>query len=383
MAWLRKIPKSPYWQAIVYLPDGRKTTRSTGTTNKREAQQIAAQYEQSSQEGRSGLLTEKRVRKTLSDFYFIANKDKLQASTTEDYFRNWLKRKRLENSRLTAERYTSHVDRFLKHLGAKAKQDIMHLNSKDISKVLEKASEELATSTVNMMVKVIRAALKQAHRDGFVDTNEGTRVTLIKRSEKPKRRPFTLGEIRELLKAADFEWEGIILCGYYTGQRLGDIVLLTWENLDLVNSQLIFETKKTSRSMVIPIASALKRHFEKLPAGDNPVAPLFPSAYASRIRNDKVGPLSNQFRKIMVNADLVKAFDHKSKGKGRSAKREVSELSFHCLRHTTTSAFHNAGVGGAVAQDLIGHDSEAISRQYTHIDMAAKRRAIESLPDIL
>ena len=43
----------------------------------------------------------------------------------------------------------------------------------------------------------------------------------------------------------------------------------------------------------------------------------------------------------------------------------------------------NAGVSDAVARDIIGHESEAISRQYTHIDMAAKRKAIESLPDIL
>ena len=59
-------------------------------------------------------------------------------------------------------------------------------------------------------------------------------VILIKRLKKAKRRPFTKPEIRKLLKVADFEWRGIILCGLYTGLRISDIALLTWENLDLV-----------------------------------------------------------------------------------------------------------------------------------------------------
>jgi hypothetical protein len=34
-------------------------------------------------------------------------------------------------------------------------------------------------------------------------------------------------------------------------------------------------------------------------------------------------------------------------------------------------------------QDIIGHDSEAMSAHYTHIDEASKRSALEKLPDIL
>ena len=382
MAWLRKIPRSPYWQAIIYLPDGRKTTKSTGTTKKRDAQQIADQFEQASGVGKSGKLTERLARGTISHIFAIANQDKLEASTTEDYLHNWLKRKQIESSEATADRYASLVQRFLTRIGAKAKRDIMHLNSKDISKARDEVSKKLTPSTANMMVKVIRTALNQALRDGFIDTNEANKVTLIKRHEKANRRPFSQREIRRLLKAADFEWQGIILCGLYTGQRLTDIALLTWENLDLVNENLNFHTRKTNRSMALPLAKQLKEYFDKIPAGDDPKAPLFPTAYARRIRNNNAGPLSNQFNKVMVKAGLAEHKSHQSTGKGRTSKRKLNELSFHCLRHTATSMLKNAGVSDAVARDIIGHDSEAISRQYTHIDLAAKRKAIEALPDL-
>ena len=109
----------------------------------------------------------------------------------------------------------------------------------------------------------------------------------------------------------------------------------------------------------------------------------FPTAYARRIRNNNAGPLSNQFNKVMVKAGLADHKSHQSTGTGRNSKRKLNEVSFDCLRHTATSMLKNAGVSDAVARDIIGHESEAISRQYTHIDMTAKRKAIESLPDIL
>ena len=383
MAWLRRHPHSPYWQAIINLPDGRKTTRSTGTTKKRDALQIALKFEEAANMGQLGTLVERRARKTIADIYAIANDSSLETSSIKTYLQSWLKRKQIENTEATAERYSAILRHFIAYLGPKAEQDISHLNSREISAARDHLAQKLTPSSANLMVKTLRTALNQALRDGFVDTNEASRVTLLKRLKKAKRRPFTKPEIRKLLKAADFEWQGIILCGLYTGLRISDIALLTWENLDLVNAVLTLESRKTERRMDIPIAPRLKQYFDELPAGDDPAAPLFPDVYARRVGNKTSGPTSAQFRKIMVKAGLVEDKNHQSTGKGRGAKREVSKLSFHCLRHTATSMLKNAGVSDAVARDIIGHDSEAISRQYTHIDMTAKRKAIESLPDIL
>ena len=85
MAWLRKVQHSPYWQAIIYLPDGRKTTRSTGTTNKKEALQIAMKFEEAANMGQQGTLVERRARKTIADIYAIANRATLETSSIKQY----------------------------------------------------------------------------------------------------------------------------------------------------------------------------------------------------------------------------------------------------------------------------------------------------------
>ena len=42
----------------------------------------------------------------------------------------------------------------------------------------------------------------------------------------------------------------------------------------------------------------------------------------------------------------------------------------------------NAGINASVVMDIIGHESEAISAHYTHIDEETKRKAIALLPAI-
>jgi len=67
---------------------------------------------------------------------------------------------------------------------------------------------------------------------------------------------------------------------------------------------------------------------------------------------------------------------------GASKRRTVHALSFHSLRHTTTSILKNAGVNSAIVMDVVGHQSTTISAHHTTINSDAKRRAIERMPDI-
>ncbi len=93
------------------------------------------------------------------------------------------------------------------------------------------------------------------------------------------------------------------------------------------------------------------------------------------------GRLSKQFHELLVTAGLAEARSKdKNSGRGHSVRRTVSELSFHSLRHNTTSWLKRAGVPESVVRDIIGHESELVSREYTHMDDETKRKAILKLP---
>lgn len=58
----------------------------------------------------------------------------------------------------------------------------------------------------------------------------------------------------------------------------------------------------------------------------------------------------------------------------------MSELSFHSLRHNPTSWRKRAGVPESVVRDIIGHEPELVSREYTPMDDETQRKAIPKLP---
>ena len=83
----------------------------------------------------------------------------------------------------------------------------------------------------------------------------------------------------------------------------------------------------------------------------------------------------------MTRAGVVPARDNKATGKGRNAARTSYGLGYHSLRHTAT-IFKQAGASDVVAREIIGHETAAVSRTYSHIDTETLRVAIDRLPDI-
>src|SRR5262249_31574249 len=158
----------------------------------------------------------------------------------------------------------------------------------------------------------------------------------------------------------------------------GDLAKLTWRAVDLDTGEIAFSTKKTGRRIVLPLVQPLIDYLSALPASDSPNAPVFPNAAAHK----RTGSLSNQFREILVEAGLVEplARGHRGTGKGRTRAREMSEISFHSLRHSAVTLLKAAGVSDFIAREIVGHESAAVSRQYTHLSTDDKRAAMRRVP---
>jgi integrase len=379
MPAIRKKPRSPYWFGCFTLPDGRRTQRSTKTANRREAFKIASEWEEAARRR----LTESQARRVLSDIHELIHGAPLSSPTVADYVAQWLARKKGETTGVTFKLYEHTAHEFRDWLADKATQPIHYVTPAVVATWRNKAAEKSTPRTANNKLKIVRNLFQTAWRDGLITENPAAKVQTLK-AVGGNRRPFTLDELTILLGVASQEWRGMILAALYTGQRLKDIASLTWANVDLERDEFRFATSKTGRRQVIPIARPLRQHIETLPAGDDPGSPLFPDAFKIATGNRDTSALSQQFHDVLVSAGLALARPPKWKaqGKGRESPRVRSEVTFHSLRHTATSLLKNAGVSEAVARDIIGHESAAISRHYTHIDEGSKRKALAKLPDV-
>jgi integrase len=383
MASLWKHPKSRFWTACFTDENGRQLKRSTKLTDRNKAMLMAQKFEAAYRMK----LTEAQARKVVSDIFEQIHGEQLYHATARTFLTDWMANKKSETSPGTRKRYQNAVDKLLAFLGDRADRDIAYIHKRDLAALRDKTAAELSVSTANTDLKILRVAFRQAVIDGLrLDNPAGAVHTLEERksSNAPERRPFTEEELKTLLAMAEGEWKGLILGGLYTGQRLGDLASLIGRRIDVGEELLTFRSLKTGRDMVIPIAAPFLAYLKKNMSPELD-APIFPNAYQER--KDAEGEsrrLSAQFHSLLVKANLVGARPKdKNSGRGHSVKRTVSELSFHSLRHNTTSWLKRAGVPESVVRDIIGHESELVSRNYTHVDDETKRKAIRNLPDAL
>jgi integrase len=353
----------------------------------KQALEICRAWHKAALKARNGKLSVDAAREVIaqgvSDIFTTANVESLPSAPIKSWCETWTEAKAIETEESTHARYNRVIERFTDFLGeAKNKRDLSTLQASDIARFRDREAKELSRSTANLSVKVLRICLGEAVRQGLLAVNPAVRVKLLKSTAESKRRAFTLDEIKRVLKACgdDTEWRGLVLFGLYLGQRLGDLAKLTWRAVNLDSGEIAFTTRKTGRRIVLPLVQPLADYLASLPASDNPNAFIFPRAASAK----RTASLSNQFRDLLVAAGLVepRPRGHKSTGKGRNQAREASEISFHSLRHSAVTMLKAAGVSDFIAREIVGHESAAVSRQYTHLTTDDKRAAMQRLPDV-
>ena len=392
MPSIHRQPGRPYWFCAfsIWNPEtltSRRVFRSTKTRDKKQALEICRAWHKAALKARNGKLSVDAAREVIaqgvSDVFTAANIESLPSASIKSWCETWTEAKAIETEESTHARYKRVIERFTGFLGeAKSKRDLSTLQASDVARFRDREAKELSRSTANLGVKVLRICLGEAVRQGLLAVNPAVRVKLLKSTAESKRRAFTLAEIKRILRACgdDTEWRGLVLFGLYLGQRLGDLARLTWRAVDLDSGEIAFTTRKTGRRIVLPLVQPLADYLASLPTSDNPNAYIFPRATSAK----RTASLSNQFRDILVAAGLVESrpHGHKSTGKGRNQAREASEISFHSLRHSAVTMLKAAGVSDFIAREIVGHESAAVSRQYTHLTTEDKRTAMQRLPDV-
>ena len=385
MASLIRYPDCRYWIAAFRDSRGRQIRRSTREVDKRRAQRTADILERAAK--RQG--NPQSIRQAFAEFCRDQFGEELHSALLRDYAQRWLAGRKAEVSHSTQVRYEKIVGKFLSFLGSRAACDLSEIKKAEIVEFRNAQAKTFSIATATLELKTVKMLFRQARLEGylFVDPAEGINPLKDRDHDKVKRRPFTLEELQAILSSADPEWQSLIMFGLYTGQRLGDLATLRWSQVDLERNQIRFVTRKTGKSLLVPIAAPLAKHLEQIAGQDDPRAPVHPKASkVVQAQNGRVVSLSNQFGEILVAAGLSKpryeGKSHLSRGIGRNAKREGTDISFHSLRHTAVSLLKDAGVPDSVVMALVGHDTVAMSQRYTHVGKEALENAASKMPDL-
>ena len=380
LASLTKRPTSQFWVACFTDRHGRRLKRSTATLDRKRAQRIADEYETAARRKRTAL----QVRRVITQLHQEITGEEVSQTSLRNFLDTWLERKAPEIAPSTEAFYRNAAAKFIGFMGPMADADVTEVTREHITRFRNEEGKRWAPKTVNHQVKFLRMVFRNARRDAIVGDDPAEFVETVRRGRAVARRPFTIPELKAALSVANPEWRSMILFGLYTGQRLGDVATLTWQNIDLQQGEIRLITRKTHKTKVLPIAAPLRRHIEALPASDDPAEPLHPMAFKIVMEQEgKSGHLSNRFADLLADAGLREKKPHrKGKDVSKRSRPTHSELSFHCLRHTAVTMLKEAGIPAAVVMEMVGHDSAQMSEVYTHVGAEAMQRAANTLPDL-
>lgn len=312
--------------------------------------------------------------------------ENLDVQSVEAYFDQWRKGKNATGtSSGTLSGYEPVLKGFLESLPEKRRRvSVASITAIEVERFRNAELEAGKTpGTANFAVKVLRAVFNTARRRGLCPANPAEAVEMLAEVSE-ERSPFSKDQVKDLLRVADNQWQGMILLGYHTGIRLSDAANLTWANIDLLNRTLVFRARKTAgrirtgqKDSVVYMHQDLVTYFESLPGSDDPNAPIFPSLYRKTAGSH--GGLSNAFGRLMGLAGIRTPLGPEKRGEGR----QFRALSFHGLRHSFISRLANSEVAADVRKQIVGHSSDDVHRRYVHLDLSLQAKAIANLPSLL
>jgi integrase len=298
---------------------------------------------------------------------------RLNRSTIEEYLKGWYKDKLVEVSKATYKSYLGNCDRFIAFLGPQAKLPLIALTQKHIESYRNHMVEtKRSPKTVNVALKILKAAIGDAHKRGMTFSNPAAFVKTVK-SVYNTREVFTNEEIKKLMAVADEEWKGMILLGLYCGMRLRDAANLTKDKIDLEKGVITYMPAKIAGrgkpEVIIPMSSQLAMYVRA--RFDVEGLALFP-----RLHGQPAGGntgLSTQFTDLLTKAGIDR------KEKKSAGIKKFFGLSYHSLRHTCVSMMANSGVSEEIRKKLVGHTSD-VHRNYTHLELDTLRESISKIP---
>lgn len=131
MASVVKRAKSRFWTGCYTSRDGRQLKRSTKTTDKNQALEMAISWERLERRILDGTVTSVQIKKVVNDMTEKVTGESLIAQSTETYLNEWLKDISTRTAAATIERYKNSVKLFLSSIGDKAQKPVTCITPRD------------------------------------------------------------------------------------------------------------------------------------------------------------------------------------------------------------------------------------------------------------
>ena len=284
-----------------------------------------------------------------------------------DRFLDYLKLER-NYSRLTVLKYESCLrlfEEYFKNLNTELEWE--SVDADVIRDWMESMMDSgLTAATVNGRLSAVRSFYRFALKKGLVENDPAHTITGPKK-EKPLPKFIREKDMDRLLQPEmwgdtykDICARTIILLFYETGMRVGELVMLDDEMVDLDNRQLKV-TGKRNKQRIIPFGAELEQALRDF----------------VRLRDEQVERTEKGFfvtgKGQRVTYEQVRRMVKNHLGRVTTQQKRTP----HVLRHTFATTMLNHEAGLESVKQLLGHESLATTEIYTHTTFEQLKKVYE------
>lgn len=258
----------------------------------------------------------------------------------------WLQEDLFRNKHLD-EITPAHIERYKQQRASDFSASSMHPAPQVVSK-------RLVDFEVGRLKRLFNLCIEM----GLCRSNPALKIKLFK-ADVRRTRYLTEEEEGRLISHATPALVPIIKFALHTGMRKGEILNLTWGEVDLTNKVVLLPAAKTKarRARYIPLNQPA---LDALAAGGfNPDRNALVFANARGRRRDN---LHHAWRRAVVSAG-------------------IEDFRFHDLRHTFASRLVMKGKDLAVIRELLGHQDFSMTLRYAHLAKGRLAEAVQCLDE--
>ena len=220
--------------------------------------------------------------------------------------------------------------------------------------------EKRSSATVNRYIATLSSVLTYACRQlRWIDDNPC--FNLIKLKENPGRdRVLTEAEVQRLMKACRESRSEylycIVLMAFTTGMRRGEILNLTWSQVDFENKLAHLKETKNGTPRSVPLVSQVIQELISL--------------YNKR-NSDKKFVFASKC--TFGSIDMAKAWEEALR------RAEIEGFVFHSIRHHFATLAARSGASNLQLKTALGHKTLQMLERYTHLDVETTRHLSEKV----
>jgi len=304
--------------------------KSTGSTNKTEAEYILHKAQTHIKEGKEPGILEQVKRKTAKHTFNAL------CVKYEEFCQNMR----------DAKNRGYMIDQLKAEFGGRTLRSISLADVESYQSRL--LASDLKPATVNRRIACLKHMLHKSTDWEMLDNEAFAKLKKVThiQEDNTRLRYLSVEEVNRLISASPTPLKPIVTMAVNTGMRKGEILNLTWDRVDLKHGFIILgdDMVKTGKGRQIPIngllMSVLKAAYVKRRL-DIPI--VFPSPSGAAY--------------VAINVPF----------KSACRKAGIKDFHFHDLRHTFASQAVMNGADLPSVQKLLGHSNIAMTMRYSHL----------------